>query len=105
MPPKQLTYGTEGFREASEFLDDHHHEGYSLSLFNSLNNLTAEILCSFSEMIEVIELVSNMEHSFPEWIGINSFTESYVVGFSFTRGRISTPSVYQYIDGELIQRA
>ncbi len=105
MEKKDLTYGNEGFKEVKVFLEENYHKGFTLSLYNLMDHSTAEIICSANEMIKVIMLASSMEHDFPAWIGINELTESYVVGMNFTRGRLKTFSVYEYIDGQLIQKA
>ncbi len=101
MEPMQLTYGSEGFKEIQEFLKINHNEGYTLSLYDMITQTTAEIECSFNEILPIIMQATNMEKDFPAWIGINDFTKSYVVGLNFSRGRLHTLSSYKYIDGNL----
>ncbi len=95
----KLTYGNEALSEIERFLHDNFHEGYTLSLYNILEESTAEIACPFEEMLSAIATAANIEHDFPAWIGINELSESYVVGLKFTRGRLETPGIYEFEDG------
>ena len=54
-------------------------------------------------MLDVTAYVVNLEHDFPAWIGINELSESYVVGLTFTRGHISTMSVYEWKNNRLVK--
>lgn len=96
-----LTYGNEGFREIGYFFSENFHKDFTLSLFNIINGRTAEILCPFEDMLDVIMLATNIEHDFPRWIAVNELSESYVVGLHFTRGRIKSPAGYRYENGKL----
>lgn len=102
MIPIKLTYGNEGFKEIKDFLKNNYHEGYTLSIFNNLEQATVEIACDFDSMVEVITYVTNVEHDFPEWIGVNELSDSYVLGMNFTRGSIKTPSVCEWKNGRLV---
>ena len=99
MLPMKLTYGNEALSKIERFPHDNFHEGYTLSLYNILEESTAEIVCPFEEMLQVITTVVNIEHDFPAWIGVNELSESYVVGMNFTRGRLETPGIYEFKDG------
>lgn len=99
---KKLTYGTEGYKEIEEFLNESAHKDYSLSIFDTLSNCTMEIICPFEEMLSAIVFISSTEHDFPEWIGANDLSESYVVGMKFTRGVFHTPGYYKCENGKLI---
>lgn len=101
MEQMQLTYGTEGFKEIQNFLSTNKKEGYTLSLYDMMTQTTADIECTVGEILPIIMQVTNMEKDFPEWIGINELTKSYVVGLNFSRGRLHTLSSYKYIDGKL----
>lgn len=101
MKPVQLTYGNEGFREIRDFLNQNYHDGYTLSIYDNLQQSTVEIICAVNEMVNAIMYVSSVEHDFPAWIGVNEWSDSYVVGMDFTRGRILTPSVCEYNNGKL----
>ena len=101
---KQLTYGNEGIQEISKFLNDNYQEGYSLSIYNILEQDTIEVICDFDSMVDVILYIVNVEHDFPIWIGVNELSDSYVVGLNFTRGRFHTPSVCEWKDGRLIEK-
>lgn len=101
MQPVKLTYGNEAFEEIKAFLKNYHREGYTLSIFNMAENNAVDVNCKFDEIIDVIVRVSEIEHDFPSWIGINELSDSYVVGMNFTRGIIHTPAIYRYKNGEL----
>lgn len=104
MLPVQLAYGNDGFKEISDFLKNNYHKDYTLSIFNSLEQATIEVICDFDSMVDVIMYVSNVEHDFPVWIGVNELSDSYVVGMDFTRGHLHTPSVCEWKDGRLVER-
>ena len=101
MTPIKLTYGVEGFKEIKKFLNDNYNEEYTLSIYDIAASSTAEIMCDFNEMLDVIMLVSNVEHDFQAWIGVNELSDSYVVGLRFTRRNIETPAVYRFKDNTL----
>ena len=93
MKMMKLTYGTESFNEIQEFLNNNYYEGYTLSIYNNIERSTAEIICSFDQILNVITYISNIEHNFPVWISVNELTDSYVVGLDFIKGHIHTPSI------------
>ncbi len=102
MIPVKLKYGEEGFNQISKFLENNKHDGYTLSIYNGLEKATTEVVCKFDEMVDVIKFVSMIEHDYPEWIGTNKFSDSYVVGMNFTRGEIPTPSVSVWSKDKLV---
>ena len=102
MTQKKLTYGNEGFVEISRFLKKNYNKEYTLSIYNELEQATVEVICDYDSMIDVIAYVSNIEHDFPAWIGVNELSNSYVVGMNFTRGLIKTPSVCEWKNNRLI---
>ncbi len=104
MVPEKLTYGNKGFEEIRKFLKNNYHKEYTLSIYNDLEQATVEVICDYDSMVDVIAYVSNIEHDFPEWIGVNELSDSYVVGRNFTRGSIKTPSVCEWNNGKLIAR-
>lgn len=89
--------------EIGEYVKQHYHKDYTLSIFNSIENNTCEVICNPEEIQSIVAKISSLEHSFPEWIGCNSLTKSYVIGMPFTRGRVRTPSVLTCEQGELIK--
>jgi len=99
-----LTHGDESLLEIQEFISQNKNPDYSLSIFNILEQSTAEIICSDSEIFDAIIHISSIEHTFPEWIGINHLSDSYIVGMEFARGTIITPSVYEYKNGILTKK-
>jgi len=100
----QLTYGNEGFKEIREFLKQNYHKDYTLSIYNNLEEATVEIECEHEDMLNVIMYVTNAEHDFPAWIGVNELSDSYVVGMDFTRGNIHTPSICEWKGGRLVEK-
>ena len=99
-----LTYGNEGFKEIRKFLERNYHQDYTLSIYDTLGQDAVEVICDYDSMVDVIAYVSNAEHDFPEWIGVNDLSESYVVGMSFTRGNIKTSSVYEWREKSLLSK-
>lgn len=100
---QKLIYGFEGLSEIHDFLRAEKREGYSLSLYNEMDETAAKVACSFDDIEDVIDYVFNLEHDFPDWIGINELSNSYAVGLNFTRGRIKTPGVYRW-NGSALER-
>lgn len=103
--PLKLTYGNEGFKEIGKFLKDNYSEEYTLSIYDEIGQAAIEVICDFDSMVDVIAYVSNVEHDFPNWIGKNELSDSYVVGMKFTRGNLKAPSVCEWVDGKLVKRA
>ena len=96
-----LTYGNEGFKEIKDFLNQNYNETYTLSIYDMLQQSTVEIECSINDMLPIIMKIVNIEKDFPDWIGVNEISESYVVGMNLTRGHIHAPGIYEFVDGEL----
>lgn len=97
----QLTYGDVGFKEIQQFLKQTNKENYTLSIYDMLTQTTAEIECSINDMLPVIIRVVSIEKDFPQWIGVNDLSKSYVVGMNLTRGHILTPGLYEYVNEEI----
>ena len=94
--------GIEALNLISQFLDKYRHDGYSLSIFDTISNYPgAEILdVPFDEISKIIDFVYHTEHAEPiAWIGVNSLSDSYVVAMPLTRGRIG--GNYRVDDGKL----
>ena len=104
MLPVKLNSGKEGLEEIREFLKENYHEEYTLSIYNIPERATVEVVCNFESMTDVILYVTNLEHDFPAWIGVNELSDSYVVGMYFTRGRLHTTSVCEWKDGRLVEK-
>lgn len=91
-----------GHSITEQFLEEHPHQGWSLSIFDTVSESTAEIECDTKNMPKIVSAIYNMEHAYPmTFIGENPMTESYVVGMRCTRGRFEIPGVYKDIDGKL----
>ena len=85
-----------------KFIKEHPHDGWTLSIYNTLDETTAEIDCSIEDIPQIASLVYNLEHAAPMvFIGENPLSESYVVGMCCTRGRLDFPGLYRVEDGKL----
>lgn len=100
----KLSNGQKSFEEIQEYIEKNYDESYSLSIYDILSKSTAEIECQKNEILPAIMLVIDMEHDFPEWIGINELTDSIVVGMNFTRGNLETNCYYIYKDRKFIKK-
>ena len=78
MLPVKLKYGNEAFEQIRKFLEENYNKEYTLSIYNNLEQATVEVICDFESMVEVIAYVSNVEHDFPEWIGVNETGQSAI---------------------------
>lgn len=85
-----------------KFISEHPHDGWTLSIYNTLSETTAEIDCQVEEISQIAAFVYNLEHAFPmTFIGENPVSESYVVGMCCTRGRLDFPGIYRAEGGKL----
>ncbi len=83
------------------FISSHAHDGYTLSIFDNSTGNTIEIDCPQSEMPQIAEYIYQLEKGTPlTFVGVNSMTDSYVVGMSITRGRIEF-GAYKAEEGKL----
>ena len=93
--------------EAEKFFKDNFREGYKLQIYNNFEDNfdgnTCEILCKYEDMVDVLNYVVHLEHDYPSWIGIDDNSNSYVIGMSFTRGRINTPGTYEWKNSKLVK--
>lgn len=88
-----------------KFIQEHSHENYSLSIYDELTKIPVEINCTINDMPIIVREIYNTEKGTPmTFIGINSLSESYVVGMSLCRGRIvEAGCCYSYKDGKFIK--
>ena len=85
-----------------KFIDEHPHDRWTLSIYNTLTDDTAEIECSIGDIPQIVSFIYNLEHAAPmTFIGENPLSESYVVGMCCTRGRLDFPGLYRAADGKL----
>lgn len=85
-----------------KFISEHPHNEWTLSIYDTLTEYSAEIACQVDEIPWVVSLVYNIEHAAPmTFIGENPLSESYVVGMRCTRGRLKFPGLYRVEDGKL----
>ena len=104
--PVELPNGNASFSAIHIFFLLNFRKGYTLSLYDQMEQATVEVMNEpdTPEVFEeIIQYASIVEHDFPEWIGVNEISESFVVGFNFTRGVLETNSVYRWEDGQLVK--
>lgn len=71
------------------FIKENNKNNYSLSIYDNLSGKTIEISCNINEMPKIVEYIYQQEKGTPlTFIGLNSLSESYVVGMSISMGRI-----------------
>lgn len=86
-----------------KFIEKHKHSDFSLSIFDSMTNQTIEIDCSLDEMPAIVDYVYHLEKGTPlTFIGVNSMSDSYVVGMTISRGRIDF-GCYKVENGNLVK--
>ncbi len=86
-----------------KFIEKHKHTDYSLSIFDSQTNQTIEIDCGIDEMSIIVDYVYHLEKGTPlTFIGLNSMSDSYVVGMTISQGRIDFGS-YKAENGKLVK--
>lgn len=84
-----------------KFIRQYRNEGYTLSIYDDITKNTIEIDASIIEIPEIVSNIYRAEHATPmNFIGINSLTDSYVVGMTLTKGHIDFGH-YKYINGNL----
>ena len=84
-----------------KFIRQYKNEGYTLSIYDDITKNTIEIDASIIEIPEIVSNIYRAEHATPmNFIGINSLTDSYVVGMTLTKGHIDFGH-YKYINGNL----
>lgn len=84
-----------------QFIEQHKHDEYTLSIYDESTGNTIEIDANISDMPTIISNIYRMEHATPlSFIGINSLSDSYVVGMTLTKGHIDF-GCYKYIDEKL----
>lgn len=95
--------GSDAGRSITEqFLEEHPHQGWSLSIFDTVSERAAVIECDMKNMPKIVSTIYNIEHAYPiTFIGENPLTELYVIGMRCTRGRFEIPGVYKDIGGKL----
>ncbi len=91
-----------GFSLVAKFINEHPHDGWTLSIYDTLSEATAEIECPVDEIPQVVSFVYNLEHAAPMgFIAENPLSESYVVGMQCVKGRLDFPGLYRAEDGKL----
>ena len=86
------------------FIKDNLYENYSLSIFDTLTENTIDIECELNQIPQIVSYIYRIEHGTPlSFIGINSWTNSYVVGMQFTKGHINFGS-YTFNNGKLKEK-
>lgn len=71
------------------FINENRHEDYTLSILDIMTSKTIEIECPVSEIPQIVDYVYQLEKGSPlTFIGVNSLSDSYIVGMSISRGRL-----------------
>ncbi len=84
-----------------QFIKQHRNEEYTLSIYDDITKNTIEIDASIIKMPEIVSNIYRIEHATPmSFIGVNSLSDSYVVGMTLTKGHIDF-GCYKYINGKL----
>lgn len=90
-----------GYKIVEKFIETNKYEDYSLSIYDKLTTKTIEIEANIKEFPEIVSNIYAIEHATPLYfIGVNSLTNSYVVGMNLTKGNMEF-GYYKYIDGKL----
>lgn len=72
-----------------QFTTQYPHQDFSLSIYDNETANTIEIICGIDEMPQIVEHIYYLEKGTPlTFVGVNSVSESYVVGMSISQGRI-----------------
>ena len=100
---KDISLPTGGISELVEaFINEFHHNEYTLSIFDNNTTNTIEIDCDLAEMPQIVDYIYHQEKAMPlTFIGLSNLSESYVVGMSLSRGRIEF-GAYKFKDGKLL---
>ena len=82
------------------FISEYPRDDYTLSFYDFLTERAVE--APYDLRVEhfgrLVEVVFHIEKGAPfEWVGLNSLSNSYVVGMPFTRGRTTTESMQEIV--------
>lgn len=87
----------------NDFISQNKHEDYTLSIYDTMTSNTIEIDCPITEMPQIVDYIYHLEKGAPlTFIGVNSISDSYVVGMMISRGRIEFGR-YKAENGKLIK--
>lgn len=90
---------------AYEFITKYWNPEYTLSFYDQWTGVSMEVTNEVEDLkndiIEILSIVTNTEHSFIDWIGVNSLSDSYVIAIDFSRGRFNPGTAYKYQDKQL----
>lgn len=96
----KLPYTPVSISLVSKFINENYYDHYTLSFFDSLTQQTMEIDNYVADIIDditkIIAIISSAEHTFINFIGVNSWSDSYVIGVDFTRGNYKTGKTYHF---------
>lgn len=86
-----------------EFIRKNNHPDYTLSIYDNMTENIIEIDCHKSEMPQIVDYIYHLEKGSPlTFIGVNSSSDSYIVGMSISRGRVDFGN-YRTENGKLIK--
>lgn len=78
-------------------------QGWSLSIYNTLSQSTIEIVAPIEEIPKIADYVFRLEHAAPlDFIGLNSLTDSIVIGMPLCKGNFHDGCCYKAENGKLI---
>lgn len=87
----------------SKFIETYPHSDFSLSIFDNMTKQTIKIECNLDEIPVIVDYVYHLEKGTPlTFIGVNSLSDSYVVGMTISRGRIEF-GCYKADGGKLVK--
>ncbi len=79
-------------------------QGWSLSIYDTITQSTIEIDADIREFSKIVTYIYDLEHAAPlDFIGLNSLTNSIVVGMPLCKGRITPGHHYKAENGKIIQ--
>ena len=99
-----ISLALDGVKELMQkFIEKYKHSDFSLSIFDCITNQTVEIDCGTDEMPTIVDYVYHLEHGTPlTFIGLNSMSDSYVVGMTISKGKINF-GCYRAENGKLVK--
>ena len=81
--------------EVKKFITDN--EIRDIFLFDKLTCNGTKLKCrTEADLLKAIDMVTNLEHSIPYFIGVNPLTDDCCLLMEFTRGNIELNAVYTF---------
>lgn len=84
-----------------KFIEQYKYDEYALSIYDEATGNTIEIYANIKDMPKIVSDIYRIEHATPlSFIGVNSLTNSYIVGMTLAKGHIDF-GCYKYTEGKL----